>query len=328
MSTMVQTDRSPFTQMRDGLSDVFSPGPFGAVGFGSVVRSGSSIFDADTIFERSLGGAGAGAGAQWITASTTDVLTPNGDELSDSASVNSEGESTECGTPDGDQHIWGVEATGSFATSSAPLRAPLLLPLDVNCKLEPLSDPATATTTAAKKRGKKRLAEEGSNETSVGSCKASRGCSSSGSSSASNSNSDVDDERQVEKLVGLLSNAVFQPGARPKCIEQSVIPAGGVMFKEHPKRRRVHVKPVAGCPTTLMDKWYNTGGIKSASDRWDGATGYGLRKRYGKIVRPGGLPVLRFQEYKLLQRSVSSSGAQQPFLHDVDDDSRTGKWLV
>jgi hypothetical protein len=212
MSTMVQTDRSPFTQMRDGLSDVFSPGPFGAVGFGSVVRSGSSIFDADTIFERSLGGAGAGAGAQWITASTTDVLTPNGDELSDSASVNSEGESTECGTPDGDQHIWGVEATGSFATSSAPLRAPLLLPLDVNCKLEPLSDPATATTTAAKKRGKKRLAEEGSNETSVGSCKASRGSSSSGSSSASNSNSDVDDERQVEKLVGLLSNAVFQPG--------------------------------------------------------------------------------------------------------------------
>eukprot|EP01047_Picozoa_sp_COSAG01_P094476 COSAG01_NODE_25381_length_747_cov_0.709877_1_plen_193_part_01 len=176
MSTMVETDRSPFAQMRDGLSGVFSPGPFGAVGFGSVVRSGSSIFDADTIFERSLGGAGAGGGAQWITASTTDVLTPSGDELSDSASVNSEGERTECGTPDGDQHIWGVEATGSFAsTTTSSSSAPLLLPLDVNCKLEPLSDPVTATTTAAKKRGKKRLAEEGSNKTSVGSCKASRG---------------------------------------------------------------------------------------------------------------------------------------------------------
>eukprot|EP01048_Picozoa_sp_COSAG05_P007055 COSAG05_NODE_485_length_9349_cov_60.192865_9_plen_169_part_00 len=68
------------------------------------------------------------------------------------------------------------------------------------------------------------------------------------------------------------------------------------MFKEHPKRRREH-----SSAARQMDKWYNTGGIKSASDRFDDATGLGLRKRYGKIVRDG-LPVLRFHEYKLLTR--------------------------
>ena len=51
------------------------------------------------------------------------------------------------------------------------------------------------------------------------------------------------------------------------------------------------------------DKWFNTGGIKSASDRFDAGSGFGLRKRYGKVVRDGGLPVLKFQEFSLLRKS-------------------------
>ena len=54
------------------------------------------------------------------------------------------------------------------------------------------------------------------------------------------------------------------------------------------------------------DKWFNTGGIKSASDRFDAGSGYGLRKRYGKVVREGGLPVLKFQEFSLLRKSGST----------------------
>jgi hypothetical protein len=54
------------------------------------------------------------------------------------------------------------------------------------------------------------------------------------------------------------------------------------------------------------DKWFNTGGIKSASDRFDAGSGFGLRKRYGKVVREGGLPVLKFQEFSLLRKLGST----------------------
>ena len=68
------------------------------------------------------------------------------------------------------------------------------------------------------------------------------------------------------------------------------------MFKETPKRRRPH-----STKTHPLDKWYNTGGIKSASDRFPSTSNIGLRKRYGKIVRAG-LPLLRFHEYTLISR--------------------------
>lgn len=56
-------------------------------------------------------------------------------------------------------------------------------------------------------------------------------------------------------------------------------------------------------PHRSKDKWFNTGGIKSASDRFDPVSGFGLRKRYGKVVRQDGLPVLKFQEFSLLRKS-------------------------
>jgi hypothetical protein len=68
------------------------------------------------------------------------------------------------------------------------------------------------------------------------------------------------------------------------------------MFKEQPKRRRPH-----SSPPHRRDKWYNTGGIKSASDRFEPTSHLGLRKRYGKVGREG-LPVLHFHEYPLLTR--------------------------
>ena len=110
-----------------------------------------------------------------------------------------------------------------------------------------------------------------------------------------NVDADDDDEKRSLKLVELLSDPNFDPGPRPERIDGTSI-TPGMMFKEHPKRRREH-----SSAARKMDKWYNTGGIKSASDRFDNATGLGLRKRYGKIVRDG-LPVLRFHEYKLLTR--------------------------
>ena len=104
---------------------------------------------------------------------------------------------------------------------------------------------------------------------------------------------DLDAERP--QVIRLLSDPNFDPGPRPDRIDGTAV-TPGMMFKEHPKRRREH-----SSAARKMDKWYNTGGIKSASDRFDNATGLGLRKRYGKIVRDG-LPVLRFHEYKLLTR--------------------------
>jgi hypothetical protein len=68
------------------------------------------------------------------------------------------------------------------------------------------------------------------------------------------------------------------------------------MFKEQPKRRRPH-----SSPPHRRDKWYNAGGIKSASDRFEPTSHLGLRKRYGKVGREG-LPVLHFHEYPLLTR--------------------------
>jgi hypothetical protein len=106
-----------------------------------------------------------------------------------------------------------------------------------------------------------------------------------------------DEDIDWRQLVKLLQNADFTPGQRPdQIMDENIIP--GLMFKEHPKRRREH--------STLsrpMDKWYNTGGIKSASDRFLQDSEVGLRKRYGKVVRAE-RSVLRFHEYKLLQRPV------------------------
>jgi hypothetical protein len=106
---------------------------------------------------------------------------------------------------------------------------------------------------------------------------------------------DDDDDKRFRSLMQLLSEPSFNPGQRPDRILGEAVVAG-TMFKEHPKRRREH-----SSAKRRMDKWYNTGGIKSASDRFTD-DGVGLRKRYGKIVREG-LPVLRFHEYKLLKRN-------------------------
>eukprot|EP01043_Picozoa_sp_COSAG02_P058015 COSAG02_NODE_7146_length_3157_cov_29.464373_1_plen_336_part_10 len=99
-----------------------------------------------------------------------------------------------------------------------------------------------------------------------------------------------------KSLIKLLSDDSFLPGARPDEIKDKTV-GENVMFKEIPKRRRPH--STANHP---RDKWYNTGGIKSASDRFDAEIGLGLRKRYGKVVRGAGLSVLRFYEYTLLHR--------------------------
>jgi hypothetical protein len=107
-------------------------------------------------------------------------------------------------------------------------------------------------------------------------------------------------ERCWKSLIKLLSDDSFNPGVRPDEIKDETV-GEDVMFKETPKRRRPH-----STPTHPRDKWYNTGGIKSASDRFDAKIGLGLRKRYGKVVRGGGLPVLRFYEYKLLHRDAKT----------------------
>eukprot|EP01043_Picozoa_sp_COSAG02_P058632 COSAG02_NODE_7332_length_3061_cov_1.383862_1_plen_348_part_00 len=104
-------------------------------------------------------------------------------------------------------------------------------------------------------------------------------------------------------LIRLLSDDKFLPVPRPDEIKEDVI-SDNLIFKEMPKRRRPH-----STSARPLDKWFNTGGIKSASDRFDDETGLGLRKRYGKIVRQG-LPVLRFYEYKLLYCDPKT-GAQE-----------------
>ncbi len=104
-----------------------------------------------------------------------------------------------------------------------------------------------------------------------------------------------DEDIDWRHVVELLQDREFKPGQRPdQIMDQHIRP--GLMFKEHPKRRREH-----STLTRPMDKWYNTGGIKSASDRFLNGSDVGLRKRYGKVVREG-LSVLRFHEYKLLER--------------------------
>ncbi len=103
-------------------------------------------------------------------------------------------------------------------------------------------------------------------------------------------------EIRSEHLIKLLSDDEFRPGARPDLIKRPTVPAG-TMFKETPKRRRPHATQARP-----LDKWYNTGGIKTASDRFPSTSNLGLRKRYGKIVRDG-LPLLRFHEYTLISRN-------------------------
>lgn len=104
---------------------------------------------------------------------------------------------------------------------------------------------------------------------------------------------------QWRPLMQLLRDNTFQPGVRPDVIlGETTTP--GLMYKEQPKRRRRH-----SMVSHPRDKWYNTGGIKSASDRFDSASNCGLRKRYGKIVRQG-LPVIRFHEYKLLEQDPAT----------------------
>lgn len=118
-----------------------------------------------------------------------------------------------------------------------------------------------------------------------------------------------------KRIIKLLDDDSFQPGVRPDVITDKTVVAD-VMYKETPKRRRPH-----SSATHPRDKWYNTGGIKSASDRFDKQSGLGLRKRYGKVVRRG-LPVLRFYEYKLLHRD-SKTGE-----HDERKDGPTLMHLV
>jgi hypothetical protein len=87
-------------------------------------------------------------------------------------------------------------------------------------------------------------------------------------------------EMPAHKLIDLLLDDSFTAsGPRPDRITSETVPPF-LMFKENPKRRREH-----SSAARQTDKWYNTGGIKSASDRFDMPRGLGLRKRYGKIVR-------------------------------------------
>ena len=64
-----------------------------------------------------------------------------------------------------------------------------------------------------------------------------------------------DEDIDWRHIVALLQNSEFKPGQRPdQIMDEHIRP--GLMFKEHPKRRREH------CTLTRpMDKWYNTGGI-------------------------------------------------------------------
>lgn len=124
-----------------------------------------------------------------------------------------------------------------------------------------------------------------------------------------------------KSLIKLLSDDSFRPGARPDEIKDKTV-RENVMFKETPKRRRPH--STADHP---RDKWYNTGGIKSASDRFDAEIGLGLRKRYGKVVRGAGLSVLRFYEYKLLHRDPQTGDIDErkdgpTLMHLVPDFKR------
>ena len=107
---------------------------------------------------------------------------------------------------------------------------------------------------------------------------------------------DDDEDTRWQRLIELLADNSFFPGTRPDLIEGAHV-TPGLMFKEHPKRRRAH-----SSGSQHKDKWFNTGGIKSASDRFDPVSGLGLRKRYGKVVRDNGRPVLKFQEFSLLRR--------------------------
>ena len=126
-----------------------------------------------------------------------------------------------------------------------------------------------------------------------------------------------------QETIRLLRDESFLPGPRPDQIQGEHV-SPNLMYKELPKRRRPH-----SLPTHPRDKWYNTGGIKSASDRFDQQTNFGLRKRYGKVVREGGLCVLRFYEYKLLHRDAKSGEISEqkdgPTLFHLVPESRRVK---
>jgi len=80
------------------------------------------------------------------------------------------------------------------------------------------------------------------------------------------------DGKHSQRVIKLLQNPDFQPGMRPANIDEQKVPPEGLMYKEQPKQRRP--TSISSAPRQL-DKWYNTGGIKSASDRFDPATGIG-----------------------------------------------------
>lgn len=75
------------------------------------------------------------------------------------------------------------------------------------------------------------------------------------------------------------------------------------MLAAHSRRHTLLTSGVTCLYRRRKDKWFNTGGIKSASDRFDPVSNLGLRKRYGKVVREGDLPVLKFQEFSLLRKA-------------------------
>lgn len=162
----------------------------------------------------------------------------------------------------------------------------------------PGSESATESadsTPEASRRGKKR---------SVGSAATKPNPKQSRTSTEDSTNGDVANEVQWPTLLKLLCDDNYKPGVRPDLIDAPTAKPG-MTFKEQPKRRRPH-----SSPAHRRDKWYNTGGVKSASDRFDPTTNLGMRKRYGKVVREG-LPVIRFHEYTLLTRDPVTGEAKE-----------------
>jgi hypothetical protein len=64
---------------------------------------------------------------------------------------------------------------------------------------------------------------------------------------------------------------------------------------------QVYVEPRPVRRSAGGDKWRNSGGRRGGTDHWVNEH-LGLRKRYGRVVRKGGRPPLKFMRFALLHR--------------------------
>ena len=110
-------------------------------------------------------------------------------------------------------------------------------------------------------------------------------------------------EITLEKCLQLLLTRSPQLQERPAHLND--LDAPYALFMEAPKQKRTASKwgAAVGAGANRADRWANSGGVSGAHDYFVagqtvGATG--VRKRYGRIVRPN-QPLLKFFEFTILR---------------------------